>query len=404
MMEKLLETFKLAFITLKSNKMRSLLTMLGVIIGVTSVILLISIGSGLKIYITAQFESIGANILYIMPGEFELGSGEEGGGIQGAGMAASKLTIEQGRDLVQRSTAIKAVMPYTENNATVSYKGKSQTTQAAGVTYEYTKIRDQYPESGSFFTLSQQEAAKKVVILGKTVAEKLFGENDPLGKKVTISENKFTVLGVLGPQGTLGGVDTDNQIFIPVTTALTTFDMENIIAFWLQAKDQESIEQAKIEAEEIMLRTLDDNDFSVVDTESLLSVVAQVLGALTVALAGIAAISLIVGGIGIMNIMLVSITERTKEIGLRKAIGATPKIILIQFLVESVVLSVGGGITGIIIGVLGAALINQFFPAVITFWSILLAFFVSVIIGIIFGVVPAGKAAKLNPIQALRYE
>ncbi len=153
-----------------------------------------------------------------------------------------------------------------------------------------------------------------------------------------------------------------------------------------------------------MLRTLDDDDFSVIDTESLLSVVSQILGALTVALSGIAAISLIVGGIGIMNIMLVSITERTKEIGLRKALGATPKIILTQFLIESIVLSVGGGLTGITIGVLGTLLINQFFPAVITFWSILLAFFVSVMIGVIFGVVPAGKAAKLNPIQALRYE
>jgi len=401
-MGKLFETLKLAVLTLKANKMRSSLTMLGVIIGVTSVILLISIGSGLKVYITSQFESIGANIIYIMPGQFDLGG--ESGGIQGAGMAASKLTIAQGKQLKQRSISIKRVMAYTENNATVSYKGKSQITQAAGVTYEYTDIRDQYPEIGSFFTLAQQEAAKKVVILGKTVAEKLFGENNPVGKKVTISENKFTVLGVLGPQGSIGGADADNQIFIPVTTALSTFDMENIIAFWLQANNQDSIEQAKIEAERIMLRTLDDDDFSIVDTQSLLSVVSQILGVLTVALAGIAAISLIVGGIGIMNIMLVSITERTKEIGLRKAIGATPKIILIQFLIESIVLSVAGGLTGIIIGILGTLLINQFFPAVITFWSILLAFFVSVIIGVIFGVIPAVKAAKLNPIQALRYE
>jgi len=402
MMEKLFETLKLAFITLKANRMRSLLTMLGVIIGVTSVILLISIGSGLKVYITSQLESIGANILYIMPGEFDPGG--EGGGIQGAGMAASKLTIAQGKQLKQRSTSIKRVMAYTENSATISYKGESKITQAAGVSYEYPDIRDEYPETGSFFTLSQQEAAKKVVILGKSVAEKLFDESDPIGKKVTISENKFTVLGVLGPQGSIGSVDTDNQIFIPVTTALSTFDMENIHGFWLQANDQDSIEQAKIEAEKIMLRTLDDDDFSVIDTESLLSVVSQILGALTVALSGIAAISLIVGGIGIMNIMLVSITERTKEIGLRKAIGATPKIILMQFLIESVVLSVGGGLTGIVIGVLGTLLINQFFPAIITFWSVLLAFFVSVMIGVVFGVVPAGKAAKLNPIQALRYE
>ena len=401
MMGKLFETFKLALITLRANKVRSTLTMLGVIIGVTSVILLVSIGSGLKTYITGQLEGLGSNLLIVTPGEFDVGG--EGGGQTGAGAAVSKLTIDQQKDL-ERIPSVKIVMPYTENNTTVSYKGKSKITQAAGVSYRYPEIRDQYPIMGSFFTASQEQAGKKVVLLGKTVAEKLFGESDPTGKKVTLSDNKFTVLGVLEEKGSLGGADMDDQVFIPATTALATFDMDNLIGFWIQAKDKNSIEQAKKEVERTLLKTLKDDDFSVIDTKSLLSVVSQVLGVLTVALAGIAAISLFVGGIGIMNIMLVSVTERTREIGLRKAIGATPQIILFQFLIESTVLSVSGGVIGIILGVGGSLLINQFFPAMATIWSILLAFFVSVIIGMVFGVLPAARAAKLNPIQALRYE
>jgi len=401
MMGKLFETFKLALITLRANKARSILTMLGVIIGVTSVILLVSIGSGLKTYITGQLEGLGSNLLMVVPGEFDVSG--EGGGQTGAGAAVSKLTIDQQKDL-ERNPNIKTVMPYTENNTTVSYKGKNKITQAAGVGHEYPEIRDQHPIMGSFFTASQEQSAKKVVVLGKTVAEKLFGESDPTGKKVTLSENRFIVLGVLEKKGSLGGADMDNQVFIPATTALATFDMENLIGFWIQAKDKDSIEQAKKEVEQTLLKTMKDDDFSVIDTKSLLSVISQVLGVLTVALAGIAAISLFVGGIGIMNIMLVSVTERTREIGLRKAVGATPQIILVQFLIESTVLSVSGGIIGIILGVGGSLLINQFFPAMATTWSILLAFFVSVVIGMVFGVLPAARAARLNPIQALRYE
>lgn len=401
MMGKLFETLKLALVTLKANKMRSSLTMLGVIIGVMSVILLVSIGSGLKTYITGQLEGLGSNLLMVMPGEFDVNSSS--GSMQGAGMMASKLTVDQTQELRQGS-AIKAVMAYTENNATITYKGKSRITQAAGVSYEYPEIRNQYPTYGSFFTASQEAAAKKVVALGYTVADKLFGQEDPTGKKVTISDNKFTVIGVLEKKGALGGSDMDNQIFIPVTTALSTFEMENVLAFWVQAKDKDQVELAKKQTEEILLKTLKDDEFSVVDTKSLLSMVSQILGTLTLALAGIAAISLIVGGIGIMNIMLVSVTERTKEIGLRKAIGATRKIIMTQFLIESTVLSAGGGIIGILLGTGFSMIINQFFPAAVTAWSVLLAFFVSVIIGITFGVLPAARAARLNPIQALRYE
>lgn len=404
-MEKFFETLRLAGVILKANKLRSGLTILGVIIGVTSVILLVSIGSGLKKYITSQLEGLGSNLLFVIPGEFEVApGGGGGGGMPGAGVAASKFTIDHGKELKQKGSTFQAVMAYTENNATVSYRGKSQLTQVAGVSFEYPEIRNQYTILGNFFNSSQEQAARKVAVLGKTVAEKLFGEEDPTGKKITISENKFIVLGVLEKKGAFGAIDMDNQVFIPVTTALATFDMENVQSFWVQAKDQNKIGEAKQEIEKILLRTLDDDDFSVLDTKSLLSVISQVLGVLTVALAGIASISLVVGGIGIMNIMLVSVTERTREIGLRKALGATPKVILNQFLIESTVLSVSGGFIGLCLGIGGSLVINRFFPTLLTGWSLLLAFFVSVIIGVVFGVVPAVRAARLNPIQALRYE
>jgi putative ABC transport system permease protein len=404
-MEKLLETLKLAIITLRANKLRSLLTMLGIIIGVTSVILLISIGSGLKSYITSQLQGLGSNSLFVIPGNLEMKpGGGGGGGTPGAGMAASKFTLSHLRELSQQGTTLQAVMGYSENNGTISYGGKSETLQVAGVSYEYPQVRNQYPIQGTFFNASQQEAGKKVAVLGKTVADKLFGDEDPTGKKVTLSDNKFTILGVLEKKGAFGSVDMDNQVFIPFTTALATFEMDKVQSIWIQAKDSNQINEAKAEIEKILLRTLKEDDFSVLDTASVLSVVSQVLGVLTIALAGIAAISLIVGGIGIMNIMLVSVTERTREIGLRKAVGATPKIILTQFLIESTVLSVGGGIIGIILGGVGALVLKNFIPTSVSFGSILLAFSVSVIIGIVFGVLPAGRAARLNPIQALRYE
>ena len=395
-----METFKLTIITLRANKLRSLLTMLGIIIGVSSVILLISIGSGLKSYITGQLQGLGSNSLYVVPGNLELKPGGGGSG----GTAILKFTVAHYRELTQKGTTFQAVMGYSENNGTVSYAGKSKTLQVAGVGYQYPEVRNQYPIQGTFFNATQQEAGKKVIVLGKTVADDLFGNEDPMGKKITLSDNKFTVLGVLEKKGAFGSVDMDNQVFIPFTTAMTTFDVDKIQSFWIEAKDTVSIDQAKAEIKKILLRTLKQDDFSVLDTGSIITVISQVLGVLTIALAGIAAISLIVGGIGIMNIMLVSVTERTKEIGLRKAVGATPKIIMIQFLIESTVISVAGGIIGIILGVGGSLAMKSFLPTSVSFWSILLAFSVSVIIGVVFGVMPAARAARLNPIQALRYE
>ena len=399
------EIIKTAFSSLRTNKSRTMLTMLGVIIGVASVILLVAIGSGLKLYITQQLEGLGSNLLFVVPGETPMSSGKGGGGgMPGAGMAASKFTLNQAKDIERMSTTIKAIMPYTENNGILKFKGKAHTTQIAGVSYQYPQIRDHQLAYGSFFTRSQQNANKKVVVLGDTVANDLFGEQKAIGRKITLSGSRYTVVGVLKKKGAFGTIDMDDQAFIPVTTALQQYDMENVMSFWVEAKSPEDVAQTKREIKKVLLKTLDKEDFSVVDTKSVLATVSSILTILTTALGGIAAISLLVGGVGIMNIMLVSVTERTHEIGLRKAMGATPKMIMIQFLTEAIVLAVGGGVIGIGLGILGATIINHFFPTMVNILTIFMAFSVSATIGIVFGVAPAAKAAKLSPIDALRYE
>lgn len=399
------ETLNSALQALRANKVRSGLTMLGIVIGVASVILLVSIGTGVKNYVTSQLEDLGANALFVMPGEIEIApGGGGGGGVPGAGVAASKLTFDHLNDIKREAKTVKNLMPYTENNGTLSYKGKTSVTQVAGVGPSYQEIRNQRIASGSFFTNSQYNTGKKVAILGKTVTEDLFDSENPVGKKITISDQRYTVLGVLEEKGSFGSIDMDNQVFIPATTAMRHFDMEYIQSFWIQSTSAETVSQTKEEVEEILLKTLDDDEFSVLDTKSILSVVSSVLGVLTAALGGIAAISLVVGGIGIMNIMLVSVTERTREIGLRKAVGATPQNILVQFLIEAVVLSFIGGVIGISLACLGVFAIGRLIETSITLWAILLAFGVSAAIGIFFGVAPAVRASRLNPIDALRYE
>lgn len=405
MMEELSETIKIAIAALRANLMRSSLTMLGIVIGVTSVILLLSIGLGLKTYITGQLEGLGADSLFIIPGEFEIKPGGGGaGGTPGAGVSASKFTFEQIKDLERESQTIKYVMAYTENNGTMKYKGKTHITQVAGVNSHYQEVRNQKVISGTFFTLSQYNSAKRVAVLGKTAAEKLFGGENPVGRKITVSDGRFTVLGVLEKKGTFGSVDMDDQVFIPTTTAMRQFDMDRIQSIWIKSKSTQMIPQTKAEVDKILLKTLKSDEFSILDTQSILGVVSSVLGILTAALGGIAAISLLVGGIGIMNIMLVSVTERTREIGLRKAVGATPQAILTQFLIEAIVLAFFGGTIGIILGVGGSILIGRFFTTTITLWPIALAFGVSFLVGVIFGVAPAIRASRLNPIEALRYE
>lgn len=398
------ETIRQAIANLKINKTRSFLTMLGIVIGVSSVILLVSIGAGLQNYITDQFEDLGTNTLFVIPGSMNFGNSDESGGVPGAGMATPKFNKNHLKKLRAGVKSAKFVMPYIETSAKLSYKTNNHLTQLCGVNTDYLEVGNQSVSSGQFFTFSQEESSKKVIVLGQKAAEETFGEEDPVGKKVTVSGQKYTVLGLLEEKGSFGNVNMDDQAYAPWTTVMDQNEMETIMSFYLVAKNKDVIEDVKAEAKKVLLEDLDKEDFSIMDTKSLLNTISSVLSVLTLALGGIAAISLLVGGIGIMNIMLVSVSERTREIGLRKAIGATPQAIRNQFLTEAVVFSLTGGIIGILLGVGASLIIGQFINTAVTLWSVLLSFGVSSLVGIVFGVTPAAKAAKLDPIKALRYE
>ena len=376
--------------------------MLGIIIGVSAVILLVSIGQGLQSYITQQFESLGSNLVMVLPGKV----GGSGGGISGApNLAGSKLTLSDVDKLSRLGGAVESAGAGIEMPSTVSYLGKSKYTTTAGLTAEYQKMRNLTTSEGRMISDSDNRTGRNVVDIGPGLVDALFGGGNPIGKQVTMGGQKFQVVGVLSKIGSGGlGVDVNSFVVLPLTTAQKLFGMKSVQAIGVKAKDKDSIPAAITQVKKELGKRLKEDDFSVVDSSSLVATINQILGVVTVALGGIAAISLIVGGVGIMNIMLVSVTERTREIGLRKAVGAKPRDILVQFLIESVTLSVAGGGIGVLIGFLGSLAINQFITTTVTFWSVTLAFGVSAAIGIIFGVAPAARASKLNPIEALKYE
>ncbi|MBU1126730.1 ABC transporter permease [Patescibacteria group bacterium] len=399
----ILETFKIALSSIKTNKTRSSLTALGIIIGVASVILLVSIGAGLKAYINQQFEELGSDTILISPGKMNF---ENMGGREDSfpGASANKLTLEISEKLEKRSKTAESVLPISVKSLTVKFGRETLSTSILGTTEEYALIRNSPAEKGRFFSESEVSGARKVVVIGKTIQKELFLNKDPLGELLILSGKKFKVIGILEEKGSTFGQDQDNTVIIPITTAKKQFDLDKLTYIYVKTGSIDQVEKASKETEKILEELVGEDSFSIVSPTEILTQVNSILSTLTLALGGIAAISLLVGGIGIMNIMLVSVTERTKEIGLRKAIGAQPKDIMIQFLIESVVLSILGGTIGILIGSLGSAVLGKFLTTRVTFWSIGLSFGVSTIVGVVFGVMPAAKAAKLNPIQALRHE
>lgn len=399
-MVNLFDLIKNAFVALKANKLRSALTILGVIIGVSSVILLVSIGQGLQRYLNDQFEALGTNIIAVMPGSF----GGEGGFSGAPNIQGSKLTLDHVKDLEKIGPPINAVAPIFQSADVAVYQKKEVGITVIGSTENYNHVRRLNIEKGRFLSSSDLDSAKRVVVIGPSLAEKLFGFQDPIGKEITLAERKFTVIGVSEKLGSMMGIDIDKVAYIPITTAQKVIGFNNLMEIMLKVDDQKNIDRAKQLTKNYFLKKLTKDQFSIMDQAQMLSTINNILGVLTLALGGIAAISLLVGGIGIMNIMLVSVTERTREIGLRKAVGATPRAILFQFLTESVILSCGGGLIGVSLGWGVSRVLNRFFPSEVTIWSVLLAFFVSVSIGIIFGVAPAIRASRLNPINALRYE
>ncbi|MGV8084104.1 MAG: ABC transporter permease [Coriobacteriia bacterium] len=394
-----LESFRIALRALGANKVRSVLTMLGVIIGVSAVILLVSIGSGVQREVTGQIEGLGSNLLFIVPGDF---SGA-GGGTFGGG-SSKQFTSEDVEYLRSRLDPENVVIP--------EYSGAARMRVGNRTMYAAMTCSDENVSSASIGTLAggrwysrgEVIGASRVVVIGSGVKDQLFpGISDPIGMDVKIEGQTFQVIGYLEARG--GNIlgSQDNNISIPITTAQQLTGTNQINAIMVKTATVDDVERVRAQVERIMTPRFGE-DFTVFTQQQTLSIMSTLLGTLTSMLAGLAAISLLVGGIGIMNIMLVSVSERTREIGIRKAVGARTYDILSQFMIEAVVLSVFGGVLGILVGGGGALIINNWLPTQVTLWSVALAFLFSAVVGVFFGVYPAYRASRLDPIEALRYE
>ena len=383
--------------SLLSNKTRTFLTMLGIIIGVFAVITLIGVGEGIQNYVTKQFSSLGSNLLFVSPGKVNLR------GDPGANFSNNKLDDKHVK-LIETycSDFVQGVTPYIEIGKTLTYKNKNYYTVVNAFDEDGFSTYNLSIDSGKFFTRTDINSNSKVVVLGSNIPKELFSNQDPVGKNIKIGDKTFLIIGVAAEKG--GNID--NRAYIPYTTAKTIFNVKNYSSIVMKAIDSSNIDTAFKRIEIALYRDLDKDEFTVLSQKDLLNSFSSILSTITLGIGAIAAISLLVGGIGIMNIMLVTVTERTREIGLRKAVGATPNNIAIQFLIEATALSVLGGSIGIGLGILVAFLIKTYanFDAVVPLWSILLAFLFSAFVGMLFGTYPALKAAKKDPIEALRYE
>jgi putative ABC transport system permease protein len=398
---------KVAAQSIIKNKMRTLLTMLGIVIGVGAVIVMVAVGQGAQTRIQQQIQNLGTNMIVITPG-----SSQQGGVSQGAG-TFNRLTVQDAEALQREGTLLSAVSPviFTRTQAIAS-QGNWRTT-VNGVSTAYRQVRDWPMQAGDFFTEADLRSTRKVAVLGHTVATNLFPGMDPVGQQVQVRNVPFTIVGVLAPKGqTANGTDQDDVIIIPYTTAQLRLAGRSFIGqILVSTSSAQEIPAAQNEIRSIMrqqhkLSPMEPDDFTIRNQDELAAAATGTTQVMSWLLAAIASISLLVGGIGIMNIMMVSVTERTREIGIRMAIGARGSDVLTQFLVESVVMSVLGGIIGLLVGLGGAALLGHF-----TGWStatppetVLLAVGFSAAVGVFFGYYPARKAAALNPIQALRYE
>lgn len=394
----MMETINSAFTAILANKLRSFLTILGIVIGVTSVILLISLVTGLKTYITSQIQGLGSNLLFVIPGR--IGGARSPGGVQ-----ANRLVYSDAVNLRNKLTSEAEVSAAIQRNATLKFGNKNDKGVAVfGVEANYTKVIAIKISEGRFFKESESQSAKKVAVIGQTVKNNLFGGGKVMEQTIDVAGHKYTIIGTVSARGSTFGIDFDNSIYIPFTTAQKQFGIDRLNTIYISANSAKDVLDVQKKATTLLKKRLSEDEFTVQTQEQTLSTISQITGVLTLALGGVAAISLIVGGIGIMNIMLVSVTERTREIGLRKAVGARPKDIRNQFLIEAVTLSALGGIIGIILGIGISLIIGRFFTTTVPLWSVGLSFGFAMLVGVIFGVAPAIRAARLDPITALRYE
>jgi len=392
------ESFRIALRALSANKARSMLTMLGVIIGVAAVILLVGIGTGVQDEVTGSLEGLGSNLLFVIPGQYSATMGT-------GGPPSRYFTLDDADLLRRRVEGASAVVPVTQASATIKAGNRTLRVIVAGGNEQGSEVFTSELADGRHYRRSEVQAASRVIALGYRVAAELFPNQDPIGKQVTLSGQRFTVIGHYESQG--GGMagDQDLQVYVPITTAQKLFGNNDISTIVVKAADPEEVDAVRAEIRRALRPTFGD-EFTVFSQEQTLGILSDLLGMLTYMLAGIAGISLLVGGIGIMNIMLVSVSERTREIGIRKAVGARTYDILSQFVIEAVGLSVLGGLLGIAVGWGGAALIEALSPVPtnVTPWAVAMSFFFALAVGVFFGVYPAWKASQLDPIEALRYE
>jgi putative ABC transport system permease protein len=409
----IIQSIRLALQGLTANKLRSGLTMLGIIIGVAAVIALVAVGQGAQASVTQRFQSLGSNLLVISPGAAFFGRASQGAA------SAQSLTNEDAQAIAQLATLVEAIAPeYSVRGAQVVYGNKNTQTSVLGVSPEYLTVRNWQVAQGRFIDQQDVESLAKVCTLGTTVVEDLFGSNsfDPVGKTIKINRQNYQVVGVMASKGQTGFTNEDDQVFIPLSTAQVKFGgagNTSLGSINVQVTSAEMMDFAQAELKAILrarhgLSPSQADDFNIRSQVQIMEMAQQTTGTFTILLGAIAAISLVVGGIGIMNIMLVSVTERTREIGIRKAVGAKRRDILMQFLVEAVVLSGLGGIVGVLVGWGSAQLLSrlasELLSTLVTLGSVIMALGVSVAIGLFFGIYPANRAARLNPIEALRHE
>ncbi len=389
----LLESFRLALDGLRANKARSFLTMLGVIIGVGAVVALVSVGTGASREVTSQVEALGSNLVIVLP----------------ANARGRDLRTEDAATIEERVTGVAHAIPTLRRAATVVWGGRSIDTDVVGTT-EFMPVVQNHPVGQGRFLSSQDTFYRRqVAVVGSKAKEDLFGPRDPIGQEIYVEGYPFTVVGVMAEKGQGGLIvsDPDTQIFVPVTTFQRILGTRRVGAIYVSVAGGSDPDAAVNHIKRLMeLRFNDPEAVEVFSQQQILAAVGNVTGILTILLGSIAGISLLVGGIGIMNIMLVSVTERTREIGVRKAVGAKNRDILAQFLVESVLVSLTGGLIGIGLGVLGSQGISRFghVPSVVSFGWVMVAFGFAAAVGVFFGIYPAMKAARLDPIQALRHD
>lgn len=411
----LAENVRLAFTALRANKLRAFLTMLGIIIGVAAVITLISVGQGVEVFVAEQFQGLGNNLLFVFPGELR----PDGPPRQQRGAGLTNDDVAALSDPLLTPDLLRVAPEYSRSAVVTRDRHEARTT-ISGTTGEFPDLRNFYPVAGRFFDSQDDAATARVAVIGQTVYEELFPDGEPpVGETIKINGINFEVIGLMEEKGGSGFNDQDDLVLVPLSTAQRRLfparraDGKMRVDFiYAQVADEERQEAAIVQMELVLrdshrLAFDEENDFTVLSQAEIISAFAQVTSVLTTFLAVIAGISLIVGGIGIMNIMLVSVTERTREIGLRKAVGARRRDILGQFLTEAVVLSVLGGLLGILLGWAGAVAVRIAVPQLdtsLTAGSVLLAVGFSIAVGLFFGIYPASRAAALHPIEALRFE